>query len=35
MVPKSTAEVRRVFFHHIEEDEGVGEQEQQGDERDD
>ena len=34
-VPKSSAEVRRVFIHDIKEGEGVGQQEQQGDERDD
>ena len=34
-VPKSSAEVRRVFIHDIKEDEGVGQQEQQSDERDD
>ena len=32
-VPRSSAEVRRVFIHDIEEDEGVGQQEQQGDKR--
>ena len=30
-VPKSSAEVRRVFIHDIKEGEGVGQQEQQGD----
>ena len=34
-VPRSSAEVRRVFIHDIEEVEDVGQQEQQGDERDD
>ena len=34
-VPRSSAEVRRVFVHHIVEVEGVGQQEQQGDQRDD
>ena len=34
-VPSSSVEVRRVFFHDIKEDEGVGQQEQQGDKRDD
>ena len=34
-VPKSSAEVRRVFIHDIMEGEGVGQQEQQGDKRDD
>ena len=34
-VPKSSAEVRRVFIHDIMEVEGVGQQEQQGDQRDD
>ena len=34
-VPKSSAEVRRVFIHDIKEGEGVGQQEQQGDKRDD
>ena len=31
----SSAEVRRVFIHDIEEGEGVGQQVQQGDKRDD
>ena len=34
-MPRSSAEVRRVFVHHIVEVEGVGQQEQQGDQRDD
>ena len=34
-VPKSSAEVRRVFIHDIKEDEGVRQQEQQGDKEDD
>ena len=34
-VPKSSAEVRKVFIHDIKEGEGVGQQEQQGDKRDD
>ena len=34
-VPRSSAEVRRVFVHHIVEVEVVGQQEQQGDQRDD
>ena len=34
-VSKSSAEVRRVFIHDIKEGEGVGQQEQQGDKRDD
>ena len=34
-VPKSSAEVRRVFNYDIKEVEGVGQHEQQGDERDD
>ena len=34
-VPKSSAEVRRVFIHDIEEGEGFGQQEQQSDKRDD
>ena len=34
-MPKSSAEVRRVFIHDIKEGEGVGQQEQQGDKRDD
>ena len=34
-VPKSSAEVRMVFIHDIKEGEGVGQQEQQGDKRDD
>ena len=34
-VPRSSAEVRRVFVHHIVEVEGVGQYEQQGDQRDD
>ena len=34
-VPRSSAEVRRVFNHDIKEVEGVGQQEQQGDQRDD
>ena len=34
-VPKSSAEVRRVFIHDIEEVEHVRQQEQQGDKRDD
>ena len=33
-VPKSSAEVRRVFVHHIVEIEHVWQQEQQGDQRD-
>ena len=32
-VPRSSAEVRRVFVHHIVEVEGVGQWEQQGDQR--
>ena len=34
-VPRSSAEERRVFIHDIMEVEGVGQQEQQGDQRDD
>ena len=34
-VPSSSAEVRRVFIHDIVEVEDVGQQEQQGDKRDD
>ena len=34
-VPRSSAEVRRVFIHDVKEVEGVGQQEQQGDMRDD
>ena len=34
-VPRSSAEVRRVFIHDIKEVEGVGQWEQQGDHRDD
>ena len=34
-VPKSSAEVRRVFIHDIKEGEGVGQQEEKGDKRDD
>ena len=34
-VPRFSAEVRRVFIHDIKEAEGVGQQEQQGDQRDD
>ena len=34
-VPRSSAEGRRVFIHDIKEVEGVGQQEQQGDKRDD
>ena len=34
-VPKSSAEVRRVVIHDIEEGEGFGQQGQQGDKRDD
>ena len=34
-VPRSPAEVRRVFIHDIKEVEDVGQQEQQGDKRDD
>ena len=34
-VPRSSAEVRSVFIHDIMEVEGVGQQEQQGDQRDD
>ena len=34
-VPKSSPQVRRVFIHDIKEGEGVGQQEQQGDKRDD
>ena len=34
-MPRSSAEVRRVFIHDIKEGEGVGQQEQQGDEKDD
>ena len=34
-VPKSSAEVRRVFIHDIKEVEDVGQQEQQGDKRED
>ena len=34
-VPRSSAEVRRVFIHDIQEVEDVGQQERQGDERDD
>ena len=34
-VPKSSAEIRRVFIHDIMEVEGVGQQEQQGDQRND
>ena len=33
-VPRSSAEVRRAFIHDIKEVEDVGQQEQQGDERD-
>ena len=33
-VPKSSAEVRRVFVHHIVEGEVVGQKEQHGDQRD-
>ena len=32
---KVSAEVRRVFIHDIKEDEGVGQQEEKGDKRDD
>ena len=34
-VPRSSAEVRRVFIHDIKKVEGVGQQERQGDQRDD
>ena len=34
-VPRSSAEVRRVFVHHIVEVEVVGQKEEQGDQRDD
>ena len=34
-VPRSSAEVRRAFIHDIMEVEGAGQQEQQGDQRDD
>ena len=34
-MPKSSAEVRRVFIHDIKEDEGVGQQEEKDDKRDD
>ena len=34
-VPKSSAEVRRVLIHDIKEDEGVGQQEEKDDKRDD
>ena len=34
-MPRSSAEVRRAFVHHIVEVEGVGQEEQQGDQRDD
>ena len=34
-VPKSSEELHRVFIHDIEEGEGVRQQEQQGDRRDD
>ena len=34
-VPRSSAEVRRVFIHDSKEVEGVGQQEQKGDKRDD
>ena len=34
-VPRSSAEVRKVFTHDIKEVQDVGQQEQQGDERDD
>ena len=34
-MPKSSAEVRTVFIHDIKEDEGVGQQEENGDKRDD
>ena len=34
-VPRSSAEVHRVLIHDIMEVEGVGQQEQQGDQRDD
>ena len=34
-VPRSSAEVRRVFIHDIMEVEGVGQQEKKGDQRDD
>ena len=34
-VPRSSAEVRRVFIHDIKEAEGVGQQEQKEDQRDD
>ena len=34
-VPRSSAEVRRVFIHDIKEVEGVKQQKQQGDKRDD
>ena len=34
-MPRSSAEVRRVFIHDIKEVEGVGQQEQQGAKRDD
>ena len=32
-VPKSSVEVHRVFIHDSKEDEGVGQQEKQGDKR--
>ena len=32
-VPRSSAEVRRVFVHHIQEDEVDGQKEEQGDQR--
>ena len=34
-MPRSSAEVRKVVVHHIVEVEDVGQQEQQGDQRDD
>ena len=34
-VPRSSAEVRSVFIHNIMEVQGVGQQEQHGDQRDD
>ena len=34
-VPRSSTEVRRVFIHDIKKVEGVGQQERQGDQRDD
>ena len=34
-VPRSSAEVRRVFVHHILEDEVDGQKEEQGDQRED